>query len=104
MKTSDSSKPNKATKRVAIGLVIVLAGKKAEKKDTAAPSAKASFLKKVSLSELQVKKGGIGLDSRDYIDAAGLSRIRKGCGNVQVCTLVCPTGAMGVSKRVPKKN
>ena len=25
MKTSDSSKPNKATKRVAIGLVIVLA-------------------------------------------------------------------------------
>ena len=98
---------------------MVLAGKKAEKKDTAAPSAEASFLKKVSLSELRVEKGGIGLDSRDnpmkvsaqgitfsvrdigllleekrveyndsiysfaldsldYIDAAGLSRIRMG--------------------------
>lgn len=96
---------------------VVLAGKAPEKKDTAAASPKASFLKKVSLSELRVEKGRIGLndqknpmkvsaqgincsvqdlgfllaenhleyndscyhfalDSLDYIDPTGLSRIQ----------------------------
>ena len=44
---------------------MVLTGKKAaEKKDTASASPEASFLKKVSLSELRVEKGRIGLDSQ----------------------------------------
>lgn len=98
---------------------MVLTGKKkkAGKKDTASTSPEASFLKKVSLSELRVEKGRIGLenqknpmkvsaqgiycsvrdiglllaenqfeyndscyafavDSLDYIDVTGLSRIR----------------------------
>jgi len=98
---------------------IALSGKKAAKKDTATKSPEASFLKKVSLSELRVEKGKIGLnnkknpmkvsaqgitcsvqdlgflvaenrleyndscyhfalDSLDYIDATGLSRIQMG--------------------------
>ena len=49
---------------VQIALTGKKADKKADQKDTAATSAEASFLKKVSLSELRVEKGGIGLNSR----------------------------------------
>ena len=45
---------------------LVLAGKPAEeKKDSAASSPNASFLKKVSLSELRVENGKIGLESQN---------------------------------------
>lgn len=56
---------------------MVLAGKKKpEKKDTAGTSPDASFLKKVSLSELRVEKGNIGLDNSGNpmkVSAQGIS-------------------------------
>ena len=56
---------------------MILTGKKAaEKKDTAGTSPEASFLKKVSLSELRVEKGKIDLDSQKgslKVSAKGLN-------------------------------